>query len=230
MKEKIKLGLKTGSAVIAFLISDVLLSEIYALLLMNLEMEEHWIRIFYRIGSVLITLLMAFPIFILVMRIWGKLPGFHVKGTSTLSLRNYLVYAVLAVLPMLFLWGIEIFLIRQGQISQENIISLAPENMIYTLVFSCVLLPVMEEIMFRGILLHKLLPLGTRYAILLTTFFFVMIHYNNPVNMILSLVTGLVLTYMAVKAGGILPTIIFHIAINLLGQVISQVFPHTQYH
>lgn len=220
MKEKIKLGLKAGSAVIAFLISDILLSEIYAFLLMNLDMDEHLIRIFYRIGSVLITLMMAFPIFILVMRIWGKLPRFHMKGTSSLPIRNYLVYAVLAIIPMLFLWGIEIFLIRKGQISQEDIISFTPENMIYTFVFSCVLLPVMEELMFRGILLHKLLPFGTRFAILLTTCFFVIIHYNNPVNMILSLATGLVLTHIAVKAGGILPTIIFHIGINLLGQVI----------
>ncbi len=220
MKEKFKLGLKAGSAVIAFLISDSLLTEIYAFLLMNLDMDEHWIRTFYRIGSVLITLLAAFPIFILVMRIWGKLPRFHVKGTASLPLRKYLVYTVLAVLPMVFLWGMEIFLIRQGQISSEDIISLTPENMIYTLVFSCVLLPAMEEIMFRGILLHKLLPLGTRYAILLTTCFFVIIHYNNPVNMLLSLATGLVLTHMAVKAKGILPAIIFHIGINLLGQVV----------
>lgn len=220
MKEKIKWGVKAGSAVIAFLISDILLSEIYAFLLMNIDIDEHWIRTFYQTGSVLITLLMAFPIFILVMRIWGKLPRFNLKGTASLPLRKYLEYAVLAIIPMLFLWGIEIFLIRQGQILQEDIISLAPENMIYTIVFSCVLLPIMEEIMFRGILLHKLLPFGTRYAILLTTCFFVIIHYNNPVNMILSLAMGLVLTHMAVKAEGILPTIIFHIVLNLLGQVV----------
>ncbi|MDE7285004.1 MAG: CPBP family intramembrane metalloprotease [Lachnospiraceae bacterium] len=220
MKEKFKLGLKAGSAVIAFLISDSLLTEIYALFLMNLDMDEHLIRIFYQTGSVLITLLMTFPIFILVMRIWGKLPRFHLKGTVALTRLNYLVYAVLAMIPMVFLVCIEIFLIHQGQISQEDIISLTQENMIYTLVFSCVLLPVMEEIMFRGIFLHRLLPLGALYAILLTTCFFVIIHYNNPVNMLLSLVTGLVLTHMAVKAKGILPTIIFHIGINLLGQVI----------
>lgn len=220
MKEKIKWGVKAGIAVIAFLISDTLLSEIYAFLLMNIDIDEHWIRTFYQTGSVLITLLMAFPIFILVMRIWGKLPRFNLKGTASLPLRKYLEYAVLAIIPMLFLWGIEIFLIRQGQILQEDIISLTPENMIYTIVFSCVLLPIMEEIMFRGILLHKLLPFGTRYAILLTTCFFVIIHYNNPVNMILSLAMGLVLTHMAVKAEGILPTIIFHIVLNLLGQVV----------
>ncbi|MDE6750065.1 MAG: CPBP family intramembrane metalloprotease [Lachnospiraceae bacterium] len=224
MKEKIKWGVKAGCAVIAFLISDILLSEIYAFLLMNLDMEERYIRAFYQTGSVLITLLMAFPIFILVMRIWGKLPRFHMKGTASLALRKYLIYAVLAIMPMLFLLGIEIFLISQGQISQEDIISLTPENMIYTLVFSCVLLPVMEEIMFRGVLLHKLLPFGTRYAILMTTCYFVIIHYNNPVNMLLSLVTGFVLTHIAVKAGGILPTIIFHIVLNLLGQVVLPLF------
>lgn len=220
MKEKIKWGVKAGCAVIAFLISDIVFTEIYAFLLMNIDIDEHWIRTFYQTGSVLITLLMAFPIFILVMKIWGKLPRFQLKGVASLPLRKYLVYAVLVVMPMLLLVGIEIFLIRHGQISQEDIISLTPENVIYTLVFSCVLLPVMEEIMFRGILLHKLLPLGTRYAILLTICFFVMIHYNNPINMLLSLATGLVLTHMAVKAKGIMPAIIFHIGINLLGQLI----------
>ena len=220
MKEKIKWGLKAGSAVIVFLISDILLSEIYAFLLMNLDMEEHLIRTFYQTGSDLITLLAAFPIFILVMRIWGKLPRFHLKGTASLTHRNYLIYAVLAIIPMLFLAVIEIVLIRHGQITQEDIISFTPGNMMYTLMFSCVLLPIMEEIMFRGILLHKLLPLGTRYAILMTTCYFVIIHYNNPVNMLLALTTGLVLTHMAVKTKGILPTIIFHIGINLLGQVV----------
>lgn len=217
--EKIKWGIKSGIAVIAFLISDMLFAEIYAFFLMNLNMEERWLRLCFQTGSTVITLFLAFPVFTLVMRCWGKLQKFHLKG-KRLPVWNYLAYALLAVAPVAFLGGIEIFLIRQGRISPEEISALTPENVIYTLLVSCILLPVMEEIMFRGILLHKLLPLGKTYAILLTTCFFVVIHYNNPANMILSFAMGLILAHMAVKAGGILPTIIFHIVINLLGQII----------
>ena len=217
--EKFKWGIKSGTAVIAFLISDMMFAEIYALFLMHLNMEEYRLRILFQTGSALITLVLAFPVFTLVMRCWGKLQKFHIKGNG-LSIWNYPAYALLAMAPVAFLGGMEIFLLWQGRISPEDLRTLTPENVVYTLLVSCLLLPVMEEIMFRGILLHKLLPLGTGYAILLTTCFFVAIHYNNPANMILSLATGLILAHMTVKAGGILPAVIFHIGINLLGQII----------
>lgn len=220
MLEKFKWGIKSGVAVIAFLISDMLFTEIYAFFLMNLDMDESLLRLYFPIGSSLITLMLAFPIFILVMRVWGKLQKFHIKGESQLHIQNYLLYAILIIIPVVILWGIELVLIWQGQISLEDISGLTPENMITTVIFNCILFPVMEEIMFRGILLHRLLPLGKGYSVLLTTCFFVMIHYNNPVNMLLSFVMGLVFAYMVIRAKGILPTIIFHIGINLFGQVI----------
>ena len=224
MPEKIKWGIKSGAAVAAFLISDVLFTEIYALFLMRLNLEERWITLCFEMGSSLITLLLAFPVFVLVMGVWGKLQTFHIKATEPLSVWGYLAYAALAALPMALLWGMELVLFWQGGLWAEDINSLMPESWTNTVLFSCLLLPVMEEMMFRGILLHKLLPLGTGYAIWLTTCFFVIIHYNNPVNMILSFAAGFALAHMTARVKGILPAVLFHIGINFLGQAIFPLY------
>lgn len=224
MSEKIKWGIKSGVAVAAFLISDMLFTEIYALFLMRLNLEERRIRPCFQTGSSLITLLLAFPVFVLVMRVWGKLQKFHIKAAEPLSVRGYLAYAALAASPMALFMGMELVLFWQGGLWEEDIRAIMPESWINTVLFSCLLLPVMEEVMFRGILLHKLLPLGTGYAIWLTTCFFVIIHYNNPVNMILSLATGFALAHMTARAKGILPAVLFHIGINFLGQVIFPLY------
>lgn len=223
MLEKFKWGIKSGAAVIAFLVSDMLFTEIYAFFLMNLNMEEHLLRLYFPIGSSLITLLLAFPVFMLVMRGWGELQKFHIMGKSHLPIRKYLIYAILVLIPMALLWGMQLFMIWQGKISPEDISSFTSENMITVILFNCFLFPVMEEIMFRGVLLHRLLPLGTGFSVLMTTCFFVIYHYNNPINMLLSFVMGLVFAHMVIKANGILPAIIFHIGINVLGQIVIPV-------
>lgn len=46
MKEKFKCGIKAGAVVIIFLISDMLFTKIYTFFLMNLNVEEHLLRLY----------------------------------------------------------------------------------------------------------------------------------------------------------------------------------------
>ncbi|MCH5298218.1 MAG: CPBP family intramembrane metalloprotease [Ruminococcus sp.] len=72
-----------------------------------------------------------------------------------------------------------------------------------------------EEFMFRGIILHKLLPYGTTFAILVTTILFAMLH-GNIVQIPFAFVGGLAMAFSVVKTNSLLPSIISHFFINLL--------------
>ena len=58
--------------------------------------------------------------------------------------------------------------------------------------------PVMEEIVFRGVLLRMLQPYGKRLAILATAYFFGMFH-GNPVQSPYAFGAGLILGYVAIE-------------------------------
>lgn len=223
MKSKITMGIKAGIAVLAFHLSGLLLTEAFALVLMHTNLNEKWLKYLYTTGGSVITIFLAFPVFVIAMRVWGHLKPFHFKCAVKMSGRQHLLCVALSLLPMCILFGIEIYMLGNGTLQAADILNTEPFSLMDTVVFSCFLMPVTEEVMFRGILLHALLPYGQAYAILLTTIFFVSGHLN-PVNMLLSIIHGLMFACVAVKMKGIQYGVFYHIGINLLGQLIIPVF------
>jgi len=213
------MGIKAGIAVLAFHLAEFLLTEAYAFVLMHTNLNDKWLKYLYITGGSVITVFLAFPIFVIAMRAWGHLKPFHFKCEVKMSGKQHLLCIVLSLLPMFILFGIEIYMLGNGALQAADIINTEPFSLIDTVVFSCFLMPVIEEVMFRGILLHALLPYGQVYAIVLTTVFFVTGHLN-PVNMLLSIIHGLLFACVAVKTKGIQYGVFYHIGINLLGQFI----------
>ena len=95
-----------------------------------------------------------------------------------------------------------------------------PVIVLITAVFVGVILPIFEEILFRKILCNKLLALGEAYAIIVSATIFGLIH-GNFYQFAYAFLLGALFALIYVKTGKIIYSTIYHIAINLLGAVVT---------
>lgn len=92
-------------------------------------------------------------------------------------------------------------------------------SLIPVIIFVVILSPIVEEIIFRGILLDKLRGYGDKTAIVFTAFTFALLH-GNLSQFFYAFVLGLIFGYVALRTNTILYTIILHIIVNMFGSVI----------
>lgn len=115
-------------------------------------------------------------------------------------------YITDALLNNLSLFGYE------NNISMEYATKTPLENVLY--VISVAVMPALvEEFMFRGIILHRLRVFGDGFAILVSSILFGLIH-ANPVQIPFAFIVGLALAFVVVKTGSILPSVIVHFTVN----------------
>jgi membrane protease YdiL (CAAX protease family) len=81
-----------------------------------------------------------------------------------------------------------------------------------------ILAPIAEEMFFRGIVLRNIAKVSQRYAIFFSALIFGLMH-GNPYQMILGFLIGIVLGYVTVKTGSIIPSIICHMANNIVASI-----------
>ena len=87
-----------------------------------------------------------------------------------------------------------------------------PAN-IFLYMYVCLLGPVLEELLYRGVLLQSLRKYNERFAIVVSAMIFGMMH-QNPTQCILGMLVGLPLAMITIKSGSIIPAIITHIIVN----------------
>lgn len=80
----------------------------------------------------------------------------------------------------------------------------------------CVLGPVAEEVTFRALVLNRLRPCGDTFAVFASALTFSMLH-GNLSQMFYSFALGVVLGWVALRAGRIRETVALHAAVNLFG-------------
>lgn len=88
-------------------------------------------------------------------------------------------------------------------------------TVIITVLVICVLPPIFEEFMFRGIFLTSLKKRGIKYAVLVSALIFALSHLNAA-QLIHQFIVGIVLAYMGYKAGNIIYGIVVHLINNVL--------------
>jgi len=81
------------------------------------------------------------------------------------------------------------------------------------LIYSCLLGPLMEEWMFRGIILKRARLFGDWTAVVFTAVLFGLMH-GNISQFLYATAIGLILGYVAVKTNGIRYTVLIHILVN----------------
>ncbi len=82
-----------------------------------------------------------------------------------------------------------------------------------------VLAPLMEELIFRKLLLDRLSVYGSKFAILVTAVAFGLFHGNIDQFFYATLV-GIVLGYVALKSGNWLYSVLVHMVMNFLGSIV----------
>lgn len=96
---------------------------------------------------------------------------------------------------------------------------ISSSDLIYTFIFVCIVAPVVEELMFRKILLNKLLPFGRKLSIIVSAFAFGLFH-GNLYQMLYAFVLGIILAQVTINSGTIKYAIFLHVVINALGSVV----------
>ena len=89
-----------------------------------------------------------------------------------------------------------------------------------TLLLSCLLAPTFEELIFRKLLLERLLPFGKRSAVLLSALLFGLIH-GNFYQFFYSVLLGILLACLYLRTGKLRACILLHALVNFTGGVLS---------
>lgn len=89
-------------------------------------------------------------------------------------------------------------------------------SLLSTLVFTVIIAPLVEELIFRGILLERLRPWGDRVCIFASGLFFGLFHCSL-FQFFYAFCLGAIFAYVALRTGGIRLPIFLHMVVNLLG-------------
>lgn len=86
--------------------------------------------------------------------------------------------------------------------------------------YVCVLGPIFEETLFRGMILQSLRPWGDRLAVVVSAVLFGLTHLNLYQG-VPAVLLGLVFGLIAVRAGSVIPSAVLHIAYNSLTMILA---------
>ena len=85
-------------------------------------------------------------------------------------------------------------------------------------IYSCLIAPLMEELIFRGVLLKKARRFGDRTAVVFCAVMFGLMH-GNLNQCLYAVVIGLVLGYVAVRTNRIFYNVLLHMAVNSFSMI-----------
>lgn len=111
-----------------------------------------------------------------------------------------------------------------GNISENPVEQMVDSSPMWvTVIFVVIVAPILEELLFRGILCKKLLVLGEGYAIIISSAFFALCH-GNFYQLFYAFALGCFFSFIYVKTGKLIYSILYHMCVNLLGSVITPFF------
>lgn len=163
--------------------------------------------------------LFAFPVFWLMMR---ELPSWRKEETVRLSALQFLAWAVVCFgftyignLVGQFLMGM--VGVVTGNFPENPVDSLMeymdPGMMFLTTVL---IAPAMEELMFRKMLVDRLVPFGQKTAVILSGLAFGLFH-GNFYQFFYACILGMIFAYLYSSTGRIRYNILLHMLINTVG-------------
>ncbi|MCI8350735.1 MAG: CPBP family intramembrane metalloprotease [Oscillospiraceae bacterium] len=93
--------------------------------------------------------------------------------------------------------------------------TLRPLPLLLYFLYSCILVPVMEELVFRGLVLQSLRPYGDTFALFSSAVLFGLMHLS-PVQQPNAFLLGLVIGYFTLVSGSLFTGMVMHAAVNLV--------------
>ena len=171
-------------------------------------------------ASLLPMYLLGAPLLFLAVR---RLPRAEIP-VRRIRIRDFLALftVAFAVMYLSNLIGTMINLVTDlvlGTSSQAGAIELiTSSSLLITVPIAVILAPILEEALFRGLLLPRLMPFGEGFAVLTTAVLFGLFH-GNLAQMPYAIAVGLVLGLVAARTGKLIYTILLHVLLNFFGTV-----------
>ena len=173
------------------------------------------------LASMIPMYVFGLPAFILVIRPAEQ----REPPKKRMRLRHLLLFLLIAyaVMYLTNLIGTSINLITDlltGTSSSTGALELIDGSpLLYTILFAVILGPLVEELMFRRLVLTRLLPYGERAAVLGSALFFALFH-GNLSQIIYAFAVGAIFGYVYVSTGRLRYPALLHMLLNFFGSVI----------
>lgn len=126
--------------------------------------------------------------------------------TLSLGLQTAASFIVTAIAEILRIFGLE------GETADLSATTSLPANLIMYF-YACLLGPVLEELLYRGVILQSMRKYNERFAIFISATIFGLMHQNYQ-QAILGFLVGIPLAIVTIKSGSIVPAIFTHIFLN----------------
>ena len=167
--------------------------------------------------------LIGFPLCCLILK---RIPDGHKREEESLTFGGFIKFFLISyfvmVLLNLFTMG---FILVVGKVKGADVVNplegvISNSSIWATIIFAGILSPIIEEILFRGVMLNKLRTYGDKIAIITTALLFGLFHENFS-QFFYAVGLGVVFAYVTLKTGTIKYSIGIHIMINMMGSVIG---------
>lgn len=195
---------------VAYFLINYCGSLVLELFLMSVFQDNENIVLFYQIGCRIITCFLAFPALLAINRVSvSKIKTLFHRNTNVKSPIILCIAVVLlsvAIIPMLVIR----FFLPEMPITPPDII---------TGIWLVLISPIIEESIFRGVMIQRLKKYNIIFTVLLTSILFSVGHLNIS-NMLISFLPGVILAIVAVKTDSIFYTVPLHMLVNLCGSII----------
>ncbi|WP_133015437.1 CPBP family intramembrane glutamic endopeptidase [Clostridium cuniculi] len=213
-----RIGLATFVTMILVSIIQVMFFGVIAVINQEL-LSAPWVNY----ASIAISFyLIGFPVFYLMIK---NLPEEEKRESKTLGVFEvikicFMSYSIVYIVNFLTnLLMMLIAVIKGSEVTNPLVNMLEGSNWIWSLIFAGILSPIIEEMMFRGVMLNKLRRYGDKVAIITTAILFGLFHANFS-QFFYAVALGMIFAYVALKTGTIKYSIILHIVVNIMGGVI----------
>ncbi len=133
--------------------------------------------------------------------------------TLSLGLQTAASFIVTIIATILGFFGLE------GATADLSATTSLPANL-FMYFYACLLGPVLEELLYRGVILQSMRKYNERFAIFLSAIIFGLMHQNYQ-QAILGFLVGVPLAIVTIKSGSIVPAIFTHIILNTFATITS---------
>ena len=211
---------RVGLAFFVFFLTVFALQFIVSVLVSLFAPQWAEAPIFLWLLSILPMYGVAFPLYYLVLK---SLPtgeaGGRMMRRRDLCILFFIAFAVMYVTNLISVAINALTELILGTSSSAGATELMTSSPLYlTVIFAVILGPIVEEVMFRGILLPRLLPFGERFAILTSALLFGLFH-GNFAQFFYAFAIGLIFGLVVCRTGRVRHTVTLHILLNFFGSI-----------
>lgn len=211
------MGISLFVMVIVVLAVQTLLSVIAALLAPTVVTQ-----IWFSLILVFISMhIIAFAVFYLMMKPAAPQP---IREKKKMSVKDFIVILIICM-GATYLFNMVSLAINYviGLFKQSPVVnpldSVIGGNLVLQILILAVSAPIVEEIIFRKLLLNRLRPYGDKTAIWVSALAFALFH-GNLSQALYAMVLGMIFAYVVIRTNDIRYSIALHMIINLLGSAI----------